>query len=327
MARYLLSRLASSVLMLVLISFLIFFVLRMLPGDPTVNRLGRGDGVSEEALSSLREQLGLDQPRLVQYLDWLRGVLTGDFGRSYFSNYEVTTLLGQRAFPTLELAAAALLFAIVISVALAVLPEWISSPTLSRFVRWYVTLGISAPPFVIGIVLIVVLSRLLGWLPASGYVAPEVSLTENLRHLVLPALTLGIAVSAPLVRYLRSSIAEVSTASYVRTARGKGIGWRRTVFHHIFPNALPPAITALAVSVGSMLGGAAVVEIVFAWPGLGQQVVDAVFKRDYPVIQAIVLLAAAAFVVTALATDLLYGALDPRLRRSVRTKSRRKAAA
>lgn len=312
--------------MLAVISFLIFFVLRMLPGDPTVNRLGRGDGVSEGALDALRADLGLDRPVLVQYLDWVRGVLTGDFGRSYFSNFEVSTLIGQRAFATLELAAAGLLLAVLIAVTLAIVPTWTRSRVLSRLVSWYVTLGISAPAFVVGIVLILVLSRWWGWLPASGYVAPDVSLVENLRRLVLPALTLGIAVSAPLVRYLLSSIQEVGAASFVRTARGKGIGWRRTVTAHIFPNALPPALTALAVSVGSMLGGVAVVEIVFAWPGLGQQVVDAVFKRDYPVIQAIVLLAGAAFVLTALVTDILYGVLDPRLRISGRAP-RRKAVA
>jgi len=314
MIRYLVSRLASSLVMIAIVSFLIFVVLRVLPGDPTVTRLGRGDGVSESALEALRASLGLDQSIFVQYSKWISGVLTGDFGRSYFSNFPVDVLLQQRVFATLELAGAGLLIAIVIAVLLAVLPIWTRKTGVGRLIDGYITFGISAPPFVIGILLILIVSGWLGWLPANGYVAPEISLWENLRRLMLPALTLGIVVSAPLIRYLHASIEEVSSSSYVRTAIGKGIGWRRTVFRHIFPNALPPALTALAVSVGSMLGGVAVVEIVFAWPGLGQQVVDAVFKRDYPVIQAIVLLAAAAFVLTALIVDILYGVLDPRLR-------------
>ncbi len=226
----------------------------------------------------------------------------------------MSTLIEQRLPATLQLTGAGLLVAVVLTVILGVLPILTGSRIVTKATDGFTTLGVAAPPFVIGILLIIVFSMGLGWLPANGYVPVSVSPVEHLRRLVLPALTVGIVVAAPLIRYLHASIEEVRRTSYVRTARGKGLSWRATVMKHIFPNALPPALTALAISVGAMLGGVAVIEIVFAWPGLGQQIVDAVFKRDYPVIQAIVLLAAVAFIVTALVTDILYGALDPRLR-------------
>lgn len=314
MARYIVQRVLSSLIMLGIISVLIFVVLRLLPGDPVTTKLGAARGIDPQAIAKMRADLGLDRPVLAQYWDWVHGLLTGDLGRSYFSDYAVGELVGQRLLPTLELAVFGLILAVFLAVLLAVAPVIWRNRSLSRAVAGYTTFGLSAPPFVIGIIFIIVFSVSLGWLPTKGYVPLTESVSQNLRQVLLPALTLGIAVSAPLIRYLRASITDVQTALYVRTAIGKGLSRRAVVLRHVLPNALLPALTSLGVSVGTLLGGVVVVEYVFSWPGLGSAVVDAVFKRDYAVIQSMVLLAAAVFVAVTLLVDVLYGVFDPRLR-------------
>ncbi|WP_154674403.1 ABC transporter permease [Nakamurella lactea] len=324
MLSYLLKRVGSSLVMLVIISILIFVALRMLPGDPTTVALAQGDGVTEDAIANMRAELGLDKPVLVQYWQWVSGFISGDFGYSYFSKYAVSELIGQRLPATISLTVAALVLAIVIAVIAAVVPVLLRSKWLERIVNLCTAAGMAAPVFVIGILLVLFFANLLGWLPSGGYVSFERNPAKAIRYLVLPALTLSLAIAPQLIRYLQGSIDEVRWASFVRTARGKGIGWRRTVSGHVLPNALLPALTSLGITVGSLLGGSVVVEAVFAWPGIGQLVIDAVNKRDYAVIQTVVLLAAAVFVVVTLIVDLLYGILDPRLRVA---PSRRAAAA
>jgi peptide/nickel transport system permease protein len=315
MTGYLLRRLGTSVVMIVLVSMLIFVVLRLLPGDPTITRLGAQEGIDPRQLAAMRAQLGLDDPIVVQYWHWVTGIVVhGDFGRSFFSQFAVGTMIGQRLVPTLELSVAGLVLAVLFAVVLAVLPTILRGRWWGRLVGTYTTIGLSAPPFVFGIVFVAVFSVRLGWLPNRGYVAPSADFGGNLRLLVLPALTLGLALSAPLIRYLRAALSDVETSSYVRTATGKGIPRRSVVFGHVLPNGLLPALTSLGVSVGAVLGGAVVVEYVFAWPGLGSLIVDSVFKRDYAVLQSTVLMLAAVFVVVNLLVDILYGVLDPRLR-------------
>lgn len=322
MVRYILKRIGSAVVMLIIISILIFIALRMLPGDPTTVALAQGDGVTEDAINRMRAELGLDKPVLLQYWTWISGFAVGDFGYSYFSKYAVSELIGQRLPATVSLAVAALVLAIVIAVIAAVLPLLLRSKWLERIVNVFTAMGLAAPAFVIGIILVMFFAGWLKWLPSSGYVAFEANPGQALRYLALPAFTLSLAIAPQLIRYLQGSIDEVQWASFVRTARGKGIGWRRTVTEHIIPNALLPALTSLGITVGSLLGGSVVVEAVFAWPGIGQLVIDAVNKRDYAVIQTVVLLAAAVFVVVTLIVDLLYGVLDPRLRVASGTRSR-----
>lgn len=322
MTGYIARRVVSSLVMVVLVSIVIFVVLRLLPGDPSTTRLGQADGLDPQAIEKMRASLGLDRPVLVQYWSWVSGLVVGDLGFSYFSGYPVSRLLAQRLPATLELAGAGLLVGMLMALVAAILPARTRSRTLRRLVDAGTVFGLSAPPFVIGILAILLFSTVLGVAPSSGYVAFSDDPAANLQYLALPALTLGIVVAAPLVRYLQSSIAEVEWSTFVRTARGKGIGWVRTLDRHILPNALLPALTSLGITVGTLLGGSVVVESVFAWPGVGQQVVDAVLKRDYAVIQSIVLLTALAFVVTTLLVDVLYGVLDPRLRVS-RGRSRR----
>jgi len=311
---YVLKRVGSSLVLLAFISILIFVALRLLPGDPTTFSLAQGDGVSPEALEKMRRELGLDQPVFVQYWNWISGVVVGNFGFSYFSDFPVGLLIAQRLPATVTLAGAALALAIVIAVPVAVVPLWLRSVWLERITNVFVALGLATPVFVIGILLVLFFANFLNLFTGSGYVAFTDDPAAALGFLVLPAVTLALAIAPQLVRYLQGSIRGVAEATFVRTARGKGIGWGRTVSNHIVPNALLPALTSLGITVGSLLGGSVVVEVVFAWPGVGQLVVDAVVKRDYAVIQTIVLLAASAFVVVTLIVDLLYGVLDPRLR-------------
>ncbi|CAN5428922.1 ABC transporter permease [soil metagenome] len=320
MLMYVLRRVGSSLVMLVIISILIFVVLRLLPGDPTTVALAQGDGVSPEAIEKMRRELGLDQPVLIQYWSWMSGVVVGDFGFSYFSKYPVSLLIAQRLPATVTLAVAALVLAVLIALLAAVLPLRLRSAWLERIVNVFTAFGLAAPVFVIGILLVLFFANLLKLLPASGYVPFTDNPVAALRYLILPAFTLSLAIAPQLVRYLQGSISEVRKATFVRTARGKGIGWGGTVSNHIVPNALLPALTSLGITVGSLLGGSVIVEAVFAWPGIGQLVVDAVNKRDYAVIQTVVLLAAAVFVVVTLIVDLLYGVLDPRLRVSTRRR-------
>lgn len=314
MAAYIAKRCLYAVLMLILISALIFGVLRLLPGDPTITKLAGARGIDPRAVAALRHDLGLDLPLPMQYLRWVGGAVHGDFGKSYFSQYSVATLIGQRAGATFELAIAGLIVAVVLALLFSVIPVIRRNRWFGRFVTGYTVLGLSAPPFLIGIGIQLVFGVWLHSLPRQTFVPFVVDPVTNLRLLVAPALTLGISVSAPLIAYLRASLAEAGSADYVRTAVGTGTRRIRVVLSHVLPNALLPALTSLGVSVGTLLGGAVVVEYVFSWPGLGSALVDAVFSRDYAVIQTMVLLAAVAFVITTLVVDILYGVLDPRLR-------------
>lgn len=314
MARYLIRRLILSLAMLALISIILFSVLRILPGDPVIARLGGAKFINQAAIDELRHSMGLDVPPIVQYFRWISGVFTGNFGDSYANGYPVAQLIQQRLFPTFELAVAGLLFAVLFAVGFSLLSIATKKRFVKLFVDGYTVFGLSAPPFVIGILLIVVFASLLSLLPVGGYVDPSHDLLGNLRSLLLPALTLGIAVSAPLMRYLLGSMSEVERSLFVRTAIGKGLKRPRVVARHIFPNGLLPALTSLGVSVGVLLGGVVEVEFIFSWPGLGTQVLDAVFSRDYSLIQTTVLLAAAMVILSNLIVDILYGVLDPRLR-------------
>lgn len=314
MLRYIARRLLSSLVMLVIISAVVFASMRLLPGDPVLARLGGAKFIDEAAIEALRQSMGLDRHPVEQYFIWIGGVFTGDWGRSFANDYPVSQLIGQRLFPTVELAILGLLFAVIIAVGFSLLSVSSRRRFTRVFVDGFTVFGLSAPPFVIGIVLILLLAVVAKALPVGGYVDPAVDLAGNLRALLLPALTLGIAVSAPLIRYLLGSMSEIEGFLFVRTARGKGLRRRRVVLRHIFPNGLLPALTSLGISVGVLLGGVVEIEYIFSWPGLGSQLVSAVFARDYSLIQTTVLLAAAMVVLANLVVDILYGVLDPRLR-------------
>src|SRR4051794_1832277 len=300
--------------MLVAASLLIFVVLRVLPGDPTTTQLGSITGTRAETIARLQHQLGLDRPIWSQYVSWVGDVLSGDLGRSYFSQEPVGRLMGGRIGPTAELTFAALalavLFAVPAGIAAAMRPRGI----LDRSVTAISSLAMSVPAFLIAIVLIYVFAVKLKLVPTRGYVSLFSDPLENLRLIALPAVTLGFVGAGPILRYLRASLAEATNAPYMRTAEGKGLLFRQTVLRHATPNALIPTLTVVGLEVGRLLGGVVIIEYIFGWPGLGTLIIDSVFKRDYPVLQAGVLFAAAAFIVVTLVVDLLYGVLDPRLR-------------
>jgi peptide/nickel transport system permease protein len=303
-----------SLVLLFVISVVIFLVLRVLPGDPVLARLGGTKFIDESAIEALRASMGLDQALPIQYVQWISGVASGDFGESYSNGYPVAQLIGQRLFPTVELAVAGLMIAVIVATGFSLLSVAARRRFVKGVVEGYTVFGLSAPPFVIGIILILVVPTMLSGIPVGGYVDPADDPLGNLLALLLPALTLGIAVSAPLIRYLMGSMDEVQGSLFVRTARGKGLSRGRIVTRHVFPNGVLPALTAFGVSVGVLLGGVVEIEYIFSWPGLGSLLVEAVFARDYALIQTIVLLAAALVIACNLVVDLLYGVLDPRLR-------------
>ena len=315
MFTYVLRRAVTSVGLLLLSSILIFVVLRLIPGDPTVLKLGgSGTDVDPRAFEALRHELGLDRSLPYQYLHWIDGVLHWDFGLSYFSQYPVTTLITDRAGATIQLTLVALLLGLLIAVPAATLGSIWRNRFFDSLLSGGTALGMATPSFVTGIVLIVIFGVKLDLLPTQGYVPFAEDPVESMKTVLLPAITLAIAIAAPIMLILRSSLADVASAPYIRTAQGKGLLRRRIVLRHLLPNATIPTLTMVGVIVGDLLGGAVIVEYVFARPGLGSLMVDAVYQRDYEVLQALVLLAAAAFILTSFVVDLLYGVLDPRLR-------------
>ncbi|MDO8186327.1 ABC transporter permease [Conexibacter sp. JD483] len=314
MLGFVIRRAAISILMLVAASALVFAILRLLPGDPIITRLGATAGANPEAIDQLRREAGLDDPIVTQYLRWLGDIFTGDFGQSYFSQFSVTELIDRRIGPTLELTAVSIVFALLIAVPLAVFCSLRRGSWLDRAVTTGSTVGLALPQFVLGILLILVFAVELQWLPARGYIPFNEDPGENVRRMILPALTLAIAASPLILRYLRASMIEVLDSSYIRTAEGKGVPHRRVVIAHALRNALLPGLTMLGMVIGYTLGGVVIVEYVFGIPGLGSLAVESVFKRDYAVLQSVVLLICALFILTTLLVDILSEYLDPRLR-------------
>ena len=315
MRGYVLRRVATSSGLLVLSSVLIFVVLRTIPGDPTIVALGgTPEGADPKAIAAIRHNLGLDRSVPDQYWHWVTGILHGNFGKSYFSGFPVTTLLAERAPATIELAIFALLLGVLIAVPAAVLGAIWRNRHYDRALSGFTAIGMSTPSFISGILLILLFGVKFHLLPIQGYVSIEDDPVESLKTTILPACALALAVAAPIIRLLRSSLADVSSASYMRTAQGKGLRRHAIVVRHLLPNALIPALTMVGVIVGGLIGGAVIVEYVFARRGLGSMMINAVEQRDYQVLQALVLLAAATFIVTSLIVDLLYGVIDPRLR-------------
>jgi peptide/nickel transport system permease protein len=289
--------------------------MRVIPGDPTLTKLGGSiKDVNPQALRAIRHQLGLDRSLPSQYFHWIGGVVRGNFGISYFSQFPVTTLIQERIGATTELAVLAMIIGLLIAIPAATIGAIWPNRWFDAALSGFTAVGMATPAFVTGIVLVILFGLKLHVLPIQGYVSFDHHPIASLKTTLLPALTLGIAVAAPVLRILRASITDVDSAPYIRTAQGKGLVRREVVVRHLLPNASIPALTVVGVIVGSLLGGAVVVEYVFARPGLGSLMVTSVFQRDYGVLQTLVLLASATFILTSLVVDLLYGVVDPRLR-------------
>jgi peptide/nickel transport system permease protein len=311
LAGYTLRRVGQAVLALLGVSVLVFSLMHLVPGDPVRTALGtRFDQATYEAL---RARAGLDQPIVVQYVDWLGRAVTGDLGVSFRSGRPVTEALAQRLPATVGLALASLVVALVIAIPAGIVSAVRQGTWLDYVTTAFSQVGVSIPDFWYGIMLILLFALTLGWLPPSGYEP----LTEDplgwLRHVILPAVTAGVVTGAILTRFTRSSVLEAMNADHVRLARAKGLPERTILREHVLRNAWIPIVTVTGLQLATLLGGIVVVEVVFAWPGLGRLALDAVLTRDYPVMQGAVLVIAGGFLVINLLVDLLYARLDPRI--------------
>ena len=309
---FLLKRLASIVPTLIFVSMLIFGLQQLLPGDPAL--ILAGEEQDPSVIAHLRQKLHLDEPLPVRYALWVGGVLQGDLGESVRTQQPVLELVLQKLPVTIELALLAFTIALLIGIPAGIVSAvrrggwWDTAANV--FALW----GISTPNFWLGILMILLFSVQLGWLPASGYVSPFDDLGANLAAMVMPAFVLGNAIAAVLMRHTRSAMLAVLGADYVRTARAKGLSERVVVLKHALRNALTPIITLGALELGTLLSGAVLTEQVFTIPGFGKLIVDSVFNRDYAVVQGVVMVTATAYIALNLLADLAYFAVNPRLR-------------
>jgi glutathione transport system permease protein len=304
MLAYFLRRLAGTIPVLIVVSVFVFGFVRLLPGDPA--RLVAGPDASEQDVAAIRQEFGLDRPIWAQYVRYVGQLAHGNLGRSSRTRQPVASEVGQRFVPTLLLTLVAMIWATLVGGAIGVISgvhrgRWQDQAGMVLAVS-----GISFPSFWLGLLLIDLFAVRLGWLPTGGY--------GTWQHFVLPSFTLGVAVAAVLARFTRSAFVEVAAEDFVRTARAKGLPERMVIWKHTLRNALIPVITMTGLQFGFLLGGAVVVETVFAWPGLGRLLVDSVSFRDYPVIQAVVLLFSLEFILINLAVDLLYAIVNPEIR-------------
>lgn len=316
MQRYILHRLAQSIAVVFVVSAVVFSCLHVLPGDPFLARQGTNAALSAEDLQKLRDTAGLNKPLHEQYLAWIGGVARGDLGLSYFDQSSVSKMLALRLPATLELTLFSLLLSLSLALPLGIIAATHQNSIVDHVVTAVGSIGMSVPSFWLGMMLILVFSVTLRWLPAVGYAPLFDDPIGNLKHIAMPCVTLALVLVAPTMRFLRSSMLEVMRQEYVQTAKAKGLAPRSVVLVHVLKNAMIPTITVIGLQTGYLLGGSVVVEWVFGWPGLGQLVVDAISRRDYAVVQASVMTFATGFVLVNLLVDLLYGVMDPRIRYS-----------
>ena len=311
MGRYVLRRTAQAAVALLGVSIVVFALIHLVPGDPV--RTALGTRFDQDLYEALIARAGLDQPLLVQYWNWLTSALTGDLGVSFRTGQPVTGALLQRLPATMLLAFASLLVGLLIALPAGILSAVKQGRPVDYAASSFSQIGVSVPDFWFGLLLILVFARTLGWLPPSGYVSPLEDPVEAIRRLILPATTAGVVTGAILTRFVRSSVLEAMGAEHVRLARAKGMPERYILRHHVLRNAWIPVVTITGLQLATLLGGIVVVEVVFAWPGIGRLALDAVVRRDYPVLQGAVLLIATGFLLINLLVDLLYARLDPRI--------------
>lgn len=297
---------------MLVVALFVFSLLYIAPGDPAA--IIAGDQASPEDVDRIRAGLGLDRPFLVRFGTWLWDVLHGDLGTSIFSNQPVIHLIGQRMEPTISLMVLTLLLSITIAVPMGVLAAWNHGTWIDRSIMIFAVFGFSIPVFVVGYLLAYVFALELEWFPVQGYTEISKGFGPWLSHLVLPAVALGGVYIALIARITRATMLEVLSQDYVRTAKAKGVGSRTVLFLHALKNAAVPIVTVIGIGVALLIGGAVVTESVFAIPGLGRLVVDAILRRDYPIIQGVVLLFSFVYVLVNLGVDLLYSVFDPRIR-------------
>jgi len=312
MAAYLISRLMQAASVMVVASVLLFLVLRVLPGDPAA--LVAGQNATPADVTAIRKQLGLNGSLKDQYLHWIGGLSHGDFGRSLRGNRPVSDRLKQAVPPTIELAVASLLVALLIGVPFGVAAGARPGSSWDYGLAMFTAIGLGIPGFYLGILALLLFAIQLSWLPASGRVSFFTDPAAAVQHLLLPAVTLGVSSAAVFARFVRSAVGSALRDDYVRTARAKGLAERRIVLAHVLPNSFIPLITVVSLQAGRLLSGAVITEQVFAWPGLGRLVVQAVLQRDYLVVQGVLVILVGIFVGVNFFADLMYGIVDPRVR-------------
>ena len=312
MGSYILRRLASTVLVMGIVAVFVFLLLHLSPGDPAA--IIAGDNATNEQIAGIRRHLGLDEPLVVQFFRWLAAVLQGDLGISIFSNEPVAKLIGQRIEPTLSLALTTILVAVTLAVSFGVIAAWKVGSFIDRLLMVVSVIGFSVPVFVVGYVLIYVFSITLRWLPVQGYSPIEQGFWPWFERLILPSVALGLAYVALIARITRTAMLDVLAEDYIRTARAKGVATRSMLLKHALKNAGVPIVTVIGIGVALLIGGVVITETVFNIPGVGRLVVDAISKRDYPIIQGVILIFSGVYVLVNLAVDLSYTLLDPRIR-------------
>jgi peptide/nickel transport system permease protein len=312
MASYLIQRVLAVIPVMVMVATGVFLLLFLTPGDPAAVILG--PDAKAEQIAELRARLGLDQPVHVQLANWYLRLLQGDLGRSIFENRPVTEAIMSRAEPTLLLTTLATLIAVTLGLSMGLLAALRRGGWQDTGAMLVAIAGVSMPTFWLGLNLIFIFGVLLGWLPVAGYQPLSSGLWESLRYLILPSVTLGLFQAALLARLTRSMMLETLGDDYVRTARAKGLVERAVVLRHAFRNAIIPLLTVIGLIFAALMGGAVITEQVFNIPGVGRMLIQAVARRDYPVVQGVVMIVAGLYVLINLMVDLLYGYLDPRLR-------------
>jgi peptide/nickel transport system permease protein len=312
MFAFIVQRILATIPVMGVVALVVFLILRLSPGDPAT--VIAGDYATPEAVARIRGHLGLDQPIHVQFLTWLWQLLRGDLGISIFSNLPVSQLIAQRVEPTLMLALTTLVFAVAVAVPLGVLAAWKAGSWIDRAVMVFAVLGFSIPVFVLAYVLIYLLSLKAGVFPVQGYVSPREGLLPFLHAIALPTVTLSAIFIALIARITRASVLEVLDEDYIRTARAKGLPERRVLMRHALRNAAIPIVTVIGLGVALLIGGVVVTESVYNIPGMGRLVVDAILKRDYPIIQGLILTFSFVYILVNLLIDIAYTALDPRIR-------------
>jgi peptide/nickel transport system permease protein len=312
MLAYVTRRLLSTIVVMAIVGVFVFLLLHLSPGDPAA--IIAGDNATPEQIDGIRRKLGLEDPLPVQFLRWSSQVVSGDLGVSIFSNEPVLTLVGQRLEPTISLALTTLVLAVMVAVTFGVLAAWRAGTWIDRVLMVVSVMGFSVPVFVVGYLLIYLFAIHLRWLPVQGYVPIAEGLVPWARNLVLPSLALGLAYVALIARITRATMIEVLEEDYVRTAKAKGASTASMLLKHALRNAGVPIVTIIGIGVALLISGVVITETVFNIPGVGRLVVDAIAKRDYPIIQGTVLLIAGVCAVVNLLVDLSYIVLDPRIR-------------
>jgi peptide/nickel transport system permease protein len=318
LARYIVQRIWQLIPVLILVSMAVFLIIRIIPGDPVLVMMGidadeRGR-ISEEQYETLRRQLGFDRPIVVQYLSWLQRIVQGDLGLSLRSRRPIFEVIFERYPATIYLAVAALLTGILIAIPAGAIAAMRQNTSADYAAMGFALWGIAMPNFWLALMLIVLFSLILGWLPAIGYASPFDDPVRFLQHACLPAVVMGTDLAAPLTRYIRAEMLEQLTQDYVRTAWAKGLPSRMVIVRHALKNSLIAAVTVVGLQTARLLGGSTIVETVFSWPGVGRLLIEGIYSRDYPIVQGSVLVIAVTYVFINLLVDIAYKWLDPRIK-------------